>query len=151
MKRLPCGDALSSLIIGSRNGLKVAIDCSLQEHMSDKVYLFSKSFVLKATQLAFQEIMMAAQQTQYAFAANLRSPAPLSLHITGLLQGTRLHRVLHDSWRGFSNPAVSARRHVPISCPLYEAQQICFPVLDGYKRAAAPRNISSTRHYLPIP
>eukprot|EP00731_Ephydatia_muelleri_P024816 Em0016g1087a len=95
MKRLRNGEALTTLITRWKNGLKVAIDCSLQEHMSDK------------------EITMTAHQTLYSFAANLRSQNPLFLHLTGLHSDTRLHRALNATWQGFSNPALRASELLP--------------------------------------
>lgn len=45
MKRLHNGEVLSALKTRCRNGLKVAMDCSLQEHMSDKVRLVSNRYL----------------------------------------------------------------------------------------------------------
>lgn len=68
-----------------RSGVRVAIDCSMDGAMSDK------------------ELKRLAGQLRQAYSANLRSPRPFQLYLTGLARGGRIQQAFRRRCTGFDN------------------------------------------------
>lgn len=68
-----------------KTGLKVAIDCSMQEQMSPK------------------ELSRLARHIQFAYSSNLRAEHPFHLYLTGLKKDSKLYETCNQQCSGFSN------------------------------------------------
>ena len=68
-----------------KTGLKVAIDCSMQEQMSPK------------------ELSRLARHIQFAYSSNLRAEQPFHLYLTGLKKDSKLYETCNQQCSGFSN------------------------------------------------
>ena len=90
----------------------MAIDCSMENTMSDKVsqahhHCDSEGHAMGQCLHFMQEVKRLAGQLHLSYSLNLKSSRPFRLHLTGLATGGRLHQAFRRWSPGYENCMVS--------------------------------------------